>query len=396
MRILYVCADPLISPLGDSSAAAHVRAVTGALTTRGHAITVACRRTDGLNRLPSGVAVMVMPEGWNEQARWMVDQMRRLGIDAVIERHCLRSGPAAEAVERWPIPLIVEVDTPLVDEAARAGELDDVSSWRRWETRVLTSADHVVAVSEVVAWYALACGVPRAQVTVVPNGVDPVRFAGVEGHSVRLEFDLRRNFVLGYIGSLEPSEGLEDVVEALALLPPTVRLLVVGEGPQRASIRRCAARFGVESRVVLAGSVPEAEVPAFLAAVDAGIAPYTDVDRFYYSPIELLEYCAAGLPIVATAQGDMNQLSGAALTVPPGDPAGIAEAVALLANDAELRASMSRAALAYAARRTWEQAASRIEELVSSVRVTERRDHTRTRMPVAASDGNTRRRRPGF
>jgi glycosyltransferase involved in cell wall biosynthesis len=379
MRILYVCADPMVSPLGDSAASAHVRAVARALSSRGHAVTLACRRTDGPNQMSAGISLAVMPEGWNEQTRWMIDQLRRLGIDAVIERHSLRSGPAADAVDRWPIPLVVEVNSPLVDDAARAGELDDVSSWRRWETRMLTGADHVVAVSEVVAWYALACGVPRGRVSVVPNGVDPVRFAGVEGHSVRLEFDLRRNFVLGYCGSLEPGQGLEDVVEALALLPPNVRLLIVGEGPERQTIRRCAARFGVEDRVVLAGSVPEAEVPAFLAAVDAGIAPYTDVERFYYSPLEVLEYCAAGLPIVATAQGEMSQLGGAALTVPPGDPRAIAEAVARLAGDDQLRASMSRAARAYAARRTWEQAAERIEELVHAVRVTDR-DRTRTRL----------------
>ncbi len=382
MRILYVCADPLVSPLGESATASHIRAETGALTARGHAVTVACRRSDGLNRLPAGVAVQVMPEGWSEQVSWLVERMRRLGIDALVERYCLRSGPAVEAVQRWPIPLVLEVSGPLVDDAARAGELDDVMSWRRWETRLFTAADHVVAASEVVAWHVLASGVPRSHVSVVPNGVDLTRFAGVEGHSVRLQFDLRRSFVLGYRGNLDRSHGLDDVIEALALLPRSMRLLVVGDGPESDPIRRHALSARVADRVVFAGSIAEEEVPAFLAAVNAGVAPYTDVERFYYAPIELLEYCAAGLPIICTAPGESNQLGGAALLVPPGDPAALAEAVTALAVDGALRSAMSDAALAYAAQRTWEQAAARLEELIAGVRVTDRAHRVPAQMRV--------------
>lgn len=382
MRILYVCAAPHVSPHGETGAAAHVRAVTRALTARGHSVVLACRRTDGPNRLAAGVSVAVMPEGWEEQSRWLVDQMRRLGIDVVIERYSLRSGPAVEAVQRWPIPLLLEVSAPLVDDAARSGGLDDVRSWRQWESRLFTSVDHVVAASEVIAWHVLATGVPRGNVSVVPNGVDPLRFAGVEGHSVRLEYDLRRGFVLGYRGSLDAGHGLDTVVDAMALLPGSMRLLVIGDGSEREEIRERARWRGVSGRVVLAGDVPESDVPAFLAAVNCGIAPYTDVERYYYSPLELLEYCAAGLPIVATAQGEATQLGGAALLVQPGDLEGLAEAVTMLAVDARLRASMSAAARAYAGRRTWEQAAARIEEIVAGVRVTDRAHRTNARTRV--------------
>src|SRR5258708_20494471 len=142
--------------------------------------------------------------------------MGRLGIDVVIERCSQRSGAAVEAVEQWPIPLLLEVDAPL-DEKRRG-----------WESHLLTAADHVIAISEVVAWHALACGVPRERLSVVANGVDPIRFAGVQGHSVRLEYDLRRRFVIGYCGRLQPGHGVPRAVEALALLPRSVRTPVLG------------------------------------------------------------------------------------------------------------------------------------------------------------------------
>jgi glycosyltransferase involved in cell wall biosynthesis len=356
MRILYVCADPDISPFGGNGPAAHVRAITGALAARGHAVTVACLRTDGGNALPLGLAVAVMPEGEHQQAVWLGGQMRRLGIDVIIERGSPRSGAAVEAVGQWPIPLLLEVDAPLVDDTRR-----------RWESRLLTAADHVIAISEVVAWHALACGVPRERLSVVANGVDPMRFAGVQGHSVRLEYDLRRRFVVGYCGSLQPWHGVTDAVAALAMLPPSVMLLVVGDGPERQAIHDCAFDLDVADRVVMTGAVPETEVPAYLAAVDLGVAPYTAVERFYLSPLKVLEYCAAGLPVVATAQGEMPQLGGAALLVPPAQPHALAEAIAQLAADPELRTAMSRAARAYATSRTWAHAAERIEQLAIAV-----------------------------
>lgn len=367
MRILYVCADPGISPHGGDAEAAHVRAVTGGLVSRGHSVTLACRRTDGPNPLAPGVSVQVMPEGWQEQARWLVDQMRRLGIDAVFERMSLRSGPVVDATQLWPIPLLLHLTAPLVEEAARQDAIDDVDDWRRWEARLLGAADHVVAVSEVVAWHALGRGVRPDRVSVVANGVDPLRFAGVQGHSVRLEFDLRSSFVVGWRGDVDESHTLDDVVEALALLPSSVRLLVMGDGEALPALRAQVREAGVEERVAFAGAVLEAEVPAFLAACDAAVAPRTALDRLYRSPLELLEYCAAGLPVVATGQEDVGLLGGSALLVPPSDPAALAEAITLLAGDRRLRERLARAARTHASRRTWERAAALVEKDVATV-----------------------------
>lgn len=368
MRVLYVCADPRISPFGSTGGAAHIRGITRALAARGHAVTVACRRTDGDNLLGPGISVAQLPAGWNEQAAWLGQEMRRLGSDVVVERWSLHTGAAVEARRQWPIPLLLEAQRPVVDHAARDQRLADVAGWRRWEARVLAGVDHVLAVSEVVAWHALSCGAPPERVSVVPNGVDPARFDGVAGHSVRLQFDLRRSFVVGYCGSLKPWHGAADAVEALAMLPERVRLLVVGTGPERMALRARADSLGVEERVILAGVVPEHDVPPHLAAMDVGLAPYAPTARLDYSPLKLLEYCAAGLPVVATGHGEATRLGGAAVLVPPSSPTALAGAIAELADDPERREAMSAAARAHAAARTWDDAARRVEEIAVAVR----------------------------
>lgn len=370
MRILYVCADRGISPCGDKGASAHVRAITAALAARGDSVTVACRRRDGRNAVAAEVRVTLLPEDETGHASWLIERARELEIDVIVERYSLSSGPATVAAREVGCPVLLEVNAPLVEEAARFRGLHDAETWQRREAAVIAAADHVMAVSPAVARHALACGAPAGRISVVANGVDVARFGGIAGDAVRARHHLDGSFVAGFCGSLKPWHGVIDVVDALPLLPPLVKLLIVGDGPERDRIASRCRKLAVDDRVVMTGAVPESDVPAHLAAMDAGVAPYDEMDRFYFSPLKVLEYCAAGLPVVATDQGEMRDLGDAALLVPPRRPAALAAAIALISGDPERRASMSRAARASAAARTWEHTARRIQELAVESRST--------------------------
>ena len=76
---------------------------------------------------------------------------------------------------------------------------------------------------------------------------------------------------------------------------------------------------------------PEA-VPGLLASIDAAVAPYPALGHFYFSPLKVYEYMAAGRAIVASRAGQLEELleDGAhALLCPPGDAAALAEALLL-------------------------------------------------------------------
>src|SRR5690606_26431066 len=98
---------------------------------------------------------------------------------------------------------------------------------------------------------------------------------------------------------------------------PRARLLLVGEGPQAASLRRQAAELGISDAVIFTGAVAPADVPGYLGEMDIAVAPYPapsgDLDGgqdSYFSPLKVLEYMAAGLPVVASAVGQVPELLG--------------------------------------------------------------------------------------
>jgi glycosyltransferase involved in cell wall biosynthesis len=96
--------------------------------------------------------------------------------------------------------------------------------------------------------------------------------------------------------------------------------------------------------------------------MDIAVAPYLSQRDFYFSPLKLVEYLAAGIPLVTTAQGDIPDLVGAAgLLVQPGSVAELSAALTRLIEDPKLRARLSHAGQLRATDFTWDGAAARVE-----------------------------------
>ena len=96
-------------------------------------------------------------------------------------------------------------------------------------------------------------------------------------------------------------------------------------------------------------------------------APYRRQADFYFSPLKIVEYLAAGLPVVASEQGDLAHLVGkAGLMVTPDDAAELADALDKVLGDPELRRAMHFAARRHAAGMTWDAAAAQVEAALIS------------------------------
>jgi glycosyltransferase involved in cell wall biosynthesis len=174
----------------------------------------------------------------------------------------------------------------------------------------------------------------------------------------RLGLEDRRRWLV-FVGNLVPEKDPTAALEALALLPPEVGLLVVGEGPLRPELEARARRPELAGRVRLAGPVDHGLVPDCLAAAEALVLP----SRREGDPNVVLEALAAGRPVAASRVGGVPGLVAEGeqgFLAPPGDPAGLARAVErVLARSwrpEELAASV--------AHRTWEASARRLEELL--------------------------------
>lgn len=158
--------------------------------------------------------------------------------------------------------------------------------------------DATIAVSDAVAGRLRGWGVPDRKITVIPNGVDFDRVAFDERAraGVRAEFGIREDaFVVGVLGRLDPNKRFGLVIDAVApLLGSGVKLLVAGDGPERAELRELARWHGVQEHVVFAGS--RNDVAGVLSALDLFVAPSAQ-ETFGLSVLEAL---ASGLPALYT------------------------------------------------------------------------------------------------
>jgi glycosyltransferase involved in cell wall biosynthesis len=178
-------------------------------------------------------------------------------------------------------------------------------------------------------------------VVVLENGVDLGRFLDLPLPPMRGPEDGAR---VGAVANLRAVKGLDVLLEAAALLReahPRATFAVAGEGEQRAELEGTANRAGLYGRFLLPGAT--SDVPGFLSALDIAVLP----SRAEGMPNALLEYMAAGRPIVATAVGatpEMLEDGEHGLLVPPGDAARLAGAIGRLLREPELARRLGAAA----------------------------------------------------
>jgi glycosyltransferase involved in cell wall biosynthesis len=160
-----------------------------------------------------------------------------------------------------------------------------------------------VAVSGAVADRLERWGVRRDRIHVVPNGIEPARFAFDEGarRAARAHLGLPAEaFVVGGVGRLAEGKRFDALVRAVADLPDAY-LVLVGEGPEREGLLRLARQCGAAERVLLPGPCEDPprdgralSLPALLSAMDVFVSTSRD-EAFGLAVVEAL---AAGLPVL--------------------------------------------------------------------------------------------------
>lgn len=377
MRVAYVCADAGVPVFGQKGCSVHVQEVVAALRRAGADVDLFAARLDG--QAPAalrGVLVVPLPcprprdPAQRERAALDVNGplasalALRGPFDLVYERHSLWSFAGMEHARDWGAAGLLEVNAPLIEEQATHRALVDREAAERVAARAFAAASALLAVSSALARRLDRHPAARGRVHVVPNAVAPERFpVGLRATRPAAE----GAFTVGFVGSLKPWHGLAVLAEAFARLRerrPASRLLVVGDGPGRAAFESALTARGVREAAELTGSVPPEAVPRLLASMDVAVAPYPPQAEFYFSPLKLYEYMAAGLPVVASRIGQIQEairdgVDG--VLCPPGDAPALAAALLRLADDPALRVRLGRAARQIViAERTWSAVAERI------------------------------------
>lgn len=400
MRIAYLCADRGIPVGGTKGASIHVRSVAQSLSNRGHQVDVLAMRAGDappvgyrartfevpfdrtLKSLRRSVGERADRTLSNELYSLLINSSIHEGLvsleqegqlDALYERYSLWSVAGLRFARSRRIPFLLEVNAPLVQEQEIYRQLQMKEAAEGIERFLFTEADAVFVPSGELKSYILSRVGDRRRLYVTPNGVDMARFSDRRASGVSAESSDSERFSVVFVGSLKPWHGVSILVQAFERVRqsiPEARLLVVGDGPVRCEVEELRSRLGPET-VLLTGEVPHQEVPRWLEKADVGVAPYPDLEDFYFSPLKVVEYMAAGLPVVASSVGQLQSLvrdGKTGLLVPPGDPEALAEALVLLAKDRKYRLRMGRRARERAIRRHgWDRVTERIETVLGQL-----------------------------
>lgn len=169
--------------------------------------------------------------------------------------------------------------------------------------RSFTKADVIQAISKFLGTWAGSMGF-KGQLEIIPNGVDVAKFSRPVDTEVlhALKRKVGKTDDETYIvtsSRLVAKNAVDDVIRSLPLLPDSVKFLVLGTGPDQASLSSLAEELGVQGRVIFCGHVDHDDIPAYLALSDIFVRPSLSEGMGN----SFIEAMAAGIPIIATQEG---------------------------------------------------------------------------------------------
>jgi len=219
---------------------------------------------------------------------------------------------------------------------------------RGWaERRTIPRLDMVVACTHTAREAWKLHGFDPARIRVVYSGADPERFCHRDATSLRHSLDADDGFLVGYIGRLAHEKGVDVLLSALARLPESFKLTLVGSGPLEADLKRLIGECGLEHRVHHVGRVPRDQVAEYLSAFDALVLPSRSIPvwREQFGMV-LAEAMLCETPVVGSSCGAIPEVIGdAGLVFPENDVDALAERLLRLADDGDLRRELARRGL---------------------------------------------------
>jgi glycosyltransferase involved in cell wall biosynthesis len=243
----------------------------------------------------------------------------------------------------------------------------------RWSTRHnARSATRALADSEATRRDLIRhYGVPSEKIVVVYPGRDPDLSPVTDPDllaATRSRYGLSETYLL-YVGTLHPRKNLVRLVRAfgasVASEHPSLQLVLAGkEGWLTDEIQAAVRRLGLEDRVLLTGYVPEDDLPAMLSGALAFVFP----SLFEGFGLPVLEAMACGTPVLCSEVSSLPEVAGeAALLVDPLDTDALAEALARIVADADLRHELVTRGFQQVQQFSWQRCARETLEVLAEV-----------------------------
>lgn len=353
-----------------------------ALSRRGHDITLFTQHPILTDTLPDSVRIERLPFsgriGYFLNAALLAWRLRRLRPDLLHTHYASGYGTTAALTGFYPSLLSVwgsDVFTfPKLSRLNRA-----LVSWNlRRATRIASTSNEMAAETLL-----LARG--RREPYVTPFGVDCRVFYPCNNRDVD-------TLTIGTVKTLARPYGIDVLIQAFALLRSNLRnrdaglasrlrLLIVGDGPQRAELVELIERLELVDTVTLAGAVPHSEVPFWLNKLHI----YVAASRQESFGVAVVEASACGIPVVVTDVGGLPEVvrdDVTGLIVPHENPGALADALSQLVLDCDLRQRLGLSGRAFVLKHfEWERCVDIMETLYFDIADSVTHSDRRTTQP---------------
>lgn len=257
------------------------------------------------------------------------------------------AGVAIGAIKRAPVVLNVADLWP--DAAIQFGAVRRqriIGGARALERFAYRHADLIAVPTPGLERVLRERGHAAERIVVVPHGVDPGRF-------VLTEHERRAGRRVVYAGTIGMGHAVGTLIHAARQLEERgagYEFVIAGDGAERAELEALAHELALRS-VTFAGRVPRSELPALLASADVTVATQRDLPLLADAlSTKVLEYMAAGRPVVAAAAGwtaEVIAAAGAGIACPPEQPAALADAITQIVGDPERARAMGASGRSY-------------------------------------------------
>lgn len=383
-NILYTAFDIVPSPKG---ASAHILHNLRGLVNRGHAVHL-ITPNDGLlppedtiegaqvTRIPQDLSQNFLARAVHFGRSVMAHLALNPGYDVVHFRNIWDGFHIAQNKKKFGYKTLFEVNgLPSIELKYHYPGMDAglLSKIKEQEIATLHLADAVICPSNVTRDYIASLGLDRKRVAVIPNGVSPSDFAFTP-----LPVRDGRVPILLYVGTLADWQGLDIIVKALPkiLESQPVKLHIVGRGRsrQRKALAKQIRKLGLEEHVIVQPAVPHHEIPSLIAGADICVAPLALNDRNVTQgacPIKILEYMAAGRPLLASNMPIVRELVREdvdGLLFSPNDPEDLARQAVQLLKNMELSQRLAESAAAHVREKfTWHESQKKLGKVVEKL-----------------------------
>lgn len=224
--------------------------------------------------------------------------------DFIYERYNLYQPIGVIIARLFKLPIILEVNAPLVQERSKYSGLA-LPRFAKWiENFTWRKATYVLPVTEALAQHVYDAGVPKSRVVVVPNGINEHVIEELDKRATERESS--KEIVIGFTGFINPWHKLDKALDAIAQINnKQIKFICVGEGDIRSDLEQQAEKLGIRDQVTFTGLVNRQEVFDYVAQFNIALQPSVTE---YASPLKLFEYLASGSLVIAPDMPNIREI----------------------------------------------------------------------------------------